>query len=904
MKKISLLVLVCLVFLLCLTSCSIFMAKEQPDDAHEHAFSTEWSTSATEHWHAATCEHADEKSDVASHSDAGEDGVCDVCKYVIFELHTVTVTADEVVTLSNSTLSVKAGADATFTATVSDKYVLTASGAEIVGEPTTQNGAKVYTFKVAAVSADASVTISAEQKAIASLIVSGEGSFGAVEAFTYASSPITFNAPAAGTYYIFGTDGVEFGLADSEDSSWVYQFTAEAAGELELVAKYFSWETLDDLTYEYSIVSVDDVLLPAGEGEGYVLPTFETIVKITAPTTPGLYWVGADLENMVWNGYMGYGCFVNVKEGDEYVEITVELADAGDALYELNYTVTVLADVIIVEGDNDIEVLLGNYTKVTFTATTAGAYIISCIQSDSGICAWDDEYNDMVYQGASIVTKMLAAGETITCYITNYYSETDVEEIVNVTYAGFVLDDGENTVSANGAGVPVSFINSGNWEDRTYLITAGDNAKLGFIDENGEIVYVDSKEILIPDGANVSFVVATVDGTDADVTVSIEHVVYEIYLELGENTLELKPGVEYTVYSDYLAYYGEYVLVFDGSVVSITSWGEPIESDVTNQWFGTLTFSLVGDTTATVTVTLNTVVEEVNELVLGENSIYVTIENYFASEIESVFTASTAGTYVLSAADGEHNALILVDGLYSYEEIELPYEFTLEADESITFYITSLADVMTETEDYVDLFITKQANENTLVLGENSVYVTIENYFANTVEMTFTATVAGTYVLSAADGEENANVYIEDMYGSEMIDLPYEFTLEAGESFTFLVSTSANIMTETEDYIDLTLTKKETVNELVLGDNSIDVVVTNFYPEQTMVTFTATEAGTYTLAAAEGEENADVYFNDEWIEELPYEFTLAAGESIVFGVATLDIMLTEDTIDLVITKIS
>ena len=95
MKKISLLVLVCLVFLLCLTSCSIFMAKEQPDDAHEHTFSTEWSTSATEHWHAATCEHADEKSDVASHSDAGEDGVCDVCNYVLFTLHTVTVTADK-----------------------------------------------------------------------------------------------------------------------------------------------------------------------------------------------------------------------------------------------------------------------------------------------------------------------------------------------------------------------------------------------------------------------------------------------------------------------------------------------------------------------------------------------------------------------------------------------------------------------------------------------------------------------------------------------------------------------------------------------------------------------------------------------------------------------------------------
>ena len=298
-------------------------------------------------------------------------------------------------------------------------------------------------------------------------------------------------------------------------------------------------------------------------------------------------------------------------------------------------------------------------------------------------------------------------------------------------------------------------------------------------------------------------------------------------------------------------------------------------------------------------------IESPRVLLLGENSVYVPIENYWPEMIETVFEATESGTYVITIADGEQNADLYFEGEYGPEWIEnFPYEFTLEAGESYTIYVSTLADVMTETEDYVDFVITKKSNENELVLGENSVYVTIENYFANTVEMTFTATKAGTYVLSAADGEENANVYIEDMYGSEWIELPYEFTLEAGESFTFLVSTSANIMTETEDYIDLTLTKKETVNELVLGDNSIDVVVTNFYPEQTMVTFTATEAGTYTLAAAEGEENADVYFNDEWIEELPYEFTLAAGESIVFGVATLDWMLTEDTIDLVITKIS
>jgi hypothetical protein len=796
--------------MLCLTSCTIFFAQNQPDDAHEHTFSTEWSTSATEHWHAATCEHANEKSDVASHSDAGEDGVCDVCNYVIYKLYTVTVSADEIVTLSSASVSVKEGTDATFTATVSDKYVLTATGAEVVGEPTTQDGTKVYTFKVAAVSADASVSISAEQKVFASVLVNGEGNLGAVEAFSYASSVITFNAPAAGTYYIFGTEGLEFGTAGAEDSSWIYQFDVEAAGEIELEAKYFSWDTLDEFAFEYFILSVDEVKLPAGEGEGYVLPTFETTVKIVAPTTPGLYWVGSDLENMVWNGSSGYGCFVNVKEGDEYIEITVELSNAVDAVYDLDYTVTSPADVIIIEGDNDIDVLLGSYTKVTFTATTAGAYIISCTANDSTVYAWDDEYDYMGYVGSSVVTKTLAAGETISYYVSNSYVEEDVEEIINVVYAGFVLETGDNTVSANGAGVSASIINSGDWEDHTYLITAGENAKLGFYNEDGELVYVDSKEILVRDEETLNFVVATVDGTDADVTVSVEIVVYEVDLTIGENTFELLPGVEYTVNLNDLVYFGDYNLVFDSSVVTILCNGEPMVSETTYTWYyDTITIALVGDSAATVTVTLNTVVEEVNELVLGENSIYVPIENYFASEIESVFTASATGTYVLSAADGEENAFVLIDGIYGYEMIDLPYEFTLSAGETMTFIISSSANVMTETEDYVDLFITKKANENTLVLGENSIYVTIENYYPADVITEFIATEAGTYVLSAADGEENAFVIIEDGYYSEWIDLPYEFTLEAGESISFIISTSANVMTETEDYIDLVLSKKE-----------------------------------------------------------------------------------------------
>ncbi len=51
------------------------------EPGHEHTFSTEWTITETEHYHASTCEHSDEKKDVGLHDTNGEDGSCSVCGY-------------------------------------------------------------------------------------------------------------------------------------------------------------------------------------------------------------------------------------------------------------------------------------------------------------------------------------------------------------------------------------------------------------------------------------------------------------------------------------------------------------------------------------------------------------------------------------------------------------------------------------------------------------------------------------------------------------------------------------------------------------------------------------------------------------------------------------------------------
>ena len=50
-----------------------------PSESHQHKFSKKWSSDEQNHWHSATCEHVDEVSDLAAHSDNNLDGNCDVC---------------------------------------------------------------------------------------------------------------------------------------------------------------------------------------------------------------------------------------------------------------------------------------------------------------------------------------------------------------------------------------------------------------------------------------------------------------------------------------------------------------------------------------------------------------------------------------------------------------------------------------------------------------------------------------------------------------------------------------------------------------------------------------------------------------------------------------------------------
>lgn len=61
-----------------LSSCNLFGPKECT-----HTFEEAWTTDATNHWHKATCEHTEEKGELAAHVDADSNKKCDVCDYAM-----------------------------------------------------------------------------------------------------------------------------------------------------------------------------------------------------------------------------------------------------------------------------------------------------------------------------------------------------------------------------------------------------------------------------------------------------------------------------------------------------------------------------------------------------------------------------------------------------------------------------------------------------------------------------------------------------------------------------------------------------------------------------------------------------------------------------------------------------
>ena len=130
---------------------------------HTHTYNTdEWESDATGHWHAATCtdkaDCATAKNAFAAHADtATVDGRCDVCEYAMYAY--ITVDNPHEVTNTIPTTAQDIGSEVTFTVTVDSGFVPVIIGATQVGDGVVDGDNTTYTYKIAAVDVDTTVTI-------------------------------------------------------------------------------------------------------------------------------------------------------------------------------------------------------------------------------------------------------------------------------------------------------------------------------------------------------------------------------------------------------------------------------------------------------------------------------------------------------------------------------------------------------------------------------------------------------------------------------------------------------------------------------------------------------------------------------------------------------------------------
>lgn len=238
---------------------------------------------------------------------------------------------------------------------------------------------------------------------------------------------------------------------------------------------------------------------------------------------------------------------------------------------------------------------------------------------------------------------------------------------------------------------------------------------------------------------------------------------------------------------------GEYVFTWDNANVIVkqgsidvaggtvvTNGGTAAKFDDPRDLKAGFTLSTADFSAAKVTLTVTKKVAPPQVLTLNENQIETNNEAKLAT-----FTATKAGTYILSAASGETNALVSVETQSGSTAIELPYEFTLEANATITFGVATKdnKDNLTDTINLVLAEKPLEATKFTLKKGDNSIPVTVPE---KGVLATFTADVAGKYRVNYTD----SNILVRKADGTTEVVSNSEFELKVGESFVLTIFTA------------------------------------------------------------------------------------------------------------------
>ncbi len=707
---------------------------------HFHSFADTLTSDGSNHWYASTCGH-DVKKDETAHSGHEEDGVCDVCKHVVFRLYTVTVTVPEYVTVitpdgtESATFILKENSPATFTLRVPTYAdILTVTGAKIEGKPTLDGEYHLYTVSLDGLTSDATITVTGNKRlAVEMIVTDGQGSLDIVGSFKYAYEDITFTAPSAGRYMIFSTthEELQFGLGEMGEDGYpiytkVYYMDVTEPGEVSLQSRYFPWDVPESgkLNYTYVVAKIDaDVTLTSLRAEDYTLPTnADVTVYFTAPKA-GKYQISSSTLGLAWNDYICDSIVVTATEDNQLMSFTVRYENTTVPSYVFDCTIVSMEATPLTEGDNTVTAPYSSYLAVSVTATQAGTYMIQAQNPFIRFFIWNENTSNMNAVG-STYTADLSVGGKITLYVSvniyEYDGTDDITDTVTVSYLGFVPAGTSGIYNAK-VDAMNSFVSE--YEASDFVLTAMNGDQISV---DGGKTWQSSVQLSVATNGSITYWVKSASNSDT-VQVSIERIAYVFTLNVGTQTQSMIPGKEYTVFlrgSADDAHYVTYVLAWNNPDLIVSFGGVAITSGGNvNQYSDYYSLIMVYNGTATADVQFTLTDPYVPDsdggnsgdgssvnggaLEVGNNAVNVTVTNNYCAGTVVTFTAPEAGTFTLSPADGELNAEVMISEGYSSEIVTLPYVFTLDAGESVEFIIFT-TEVMGLTEDTIDLVISKK----------------------------------------------------------------------------------------------------------------------------------------------------------------------------------------------------
>ncbi len=824
---------------------------------HFHSFEQNWSSTADGHFHKANCGH-DLIDEVKPHDGYEVDGQCDTCGYIFFYRYTVTVktdkddiairdvsgrfTPDSVTDVNGkiqTTYILKEGTELTLTLTLPYHVELVKlTGGTFDGDPVADESKSyhTYTLKIPALSADTEISMSTFKKANVEIIVEdGLLEVEVPKTWKNYTGKIIFTAPTAGRYVIFSqTHAGEITFAtpwtntvEQDEASISYEFdvTVGQIGEITLDYSYFAMNKPQSGVAEihYTVIKVDAYkTLDALEGSGYTMPANATVNLTFTVPSPGLYQITSSYP-IAWNGDVTQPYVFQVKEGELSPTISMHYktgdSQAAEPSFSFDWKIEPLGGENEVGlGTTPVTAPLENYYGVIFTPDRDGRYHFALSDPNMAFYNWHETWIDGVFYDASMnpvsddyLSAEVKAGTPIKLYIrVNLfgYGETPTEDVhgnLTITYippkseGGYLVNVGETS----------AFYHTGKESEFHISVPAG--AEISF--DGGETWHTELEMVISPD----TLLFYQVRSDSETVLVSMERIVYGFNLAVGKNTVTMIPGKEYEVtLSGSIApnHYTSYILEWSDANITVEYRGNTIVPGGEIDAFRVDSHVIIvynGKSESKVSFTLKDNYDPADDsgilinhldgrfVVNSEDRKGLYTLDFDLSAMTLIIqdnnTGALTGTFRLVYANNEVGYSVTdING----EAVEILLSTNQEGQFTFQCVGLRLPLVM---ERVVDDENNPEPDVNTLVLGNNSIEVEDGH---NGVSYTYTATTAGTYILTNATGETNAYISVETAtFLDNGVDFPYNIQLAAGETVTFIIATKD----ENPDTIDLVWSK-------------------------------------------------------------------------------------------------